>query len=94
MPLDALIIDSQDNVATAVRRLDKGEVIHISSRDQTVTLCESIPLGHKLALRDIGRGQPVVKYGEIIGLATRDITTGEHVHIHNVEGRKGRGDRL
>ncbi len=93
MSLDALIIDSRDNVATAVRGLDKGEVIQIGSSNQSVRLCESIPMGHKLALKDIGRGQPVVKYGEIIGLATRDILTGEHVHVHNVEGRKGRGDR-
>ncbi len=94
MPLDALIIDSRDNVATAVRPLNKGEVIQVGPGDQTVRLSQPIPLGHKLALDDIPRGQAIVKYGEIIGLATEDITKGEHVHVHNVEGRKGRGDRI
>jgi altronate dehydratase small subunit len=35
----------------------------------------------------------VIKYGETIGLATSDISPGEHVHVHNVEGQRGRGDR-
>ena len=34
------------------------------------------------------------KYGEVIGAATRDIRVGEHVHVHNVEGKRGRGDRV
>ena len=45
---------------------------------------ETVPAGHKYALRSIGAGEPVVKYGEIIGRATRDIAEGEWVHTHNV----------
>lgn len=44
-----------------------------------------IPFGHKAALVAMRRGDPVVKYGVVIGHATADITPGEHVHVHNVE---------
>ncbi len=46
---------------------------------------ESIPAGHKFALRDIAKGEYVIKYGEIIGRATSDIQKGEWVHTHNVK---------
>ena len=44
----------------------------------------TIPAGHKYALRAIGKGETVIKYGEIIGRATQDIAKGEWVHTHNV----------
>ncbi|WP_408646628.1 UxaA family hydrolase [Thermus sediminis] len=43
-----------------------------------------MPLGHKLALRDIGEGETVREYGEAIGRATRPIPAGAHVHTHNL----------
>ncbi|MDQ6598863.1 SAF domain-containing protein [Bacillus salipaludis] len=39
-------------------------------------------------------GEDILKYGEVIGLATTDIEPGEHVHIHNLEGKRGRGDKV
>jgi altronate dehydratase small subunit len=54
---------------------------------------QPIPFGHKIALVDIEADQPVIKYGEVIGLATEKIARGQHVHVHNVEGLKGRGDQ-
>lgn len=45
---------------------------------------ESVPAGHKFALRDITSGEQIVKYGDPIGVATQDIRQGEHVHTHNV----------
>ena len=45
---------------------------------------ETVPAGHKYALRSIGKGEAVIKYGEIIGRATQDIAEGEWVHTHNV----------
>lgn len=44
-----------------------------------------IPAGHKFALKDIKRGEPIIKYGEIIGRASNDIKKGEWVHTHNVK---------
>ena len=83
----AIIIDKNDNVATALRPLRQGESIG------DVTTIQNIPVGHKYALTDIELSQPVIKYGETIGMATANILAGEHVHIHNAEGSRGRGDR-
>jgi altronate dehydratase small subunit len=75
--------------------LARGEVLEIPAEDGTVRLAlqEDIPFGHKLALRSVAAGDRVVKYGEVIGVATRPIAAGDHVHVHNVDGLRGRGDR-
>ncbi len=44
----------------------------------------AVPSGHKIALRAIRKGDPVRKYGQVIGVASADIAPGEHVHLHNV----------
>lgn len=95
MSIDALIVNPCDNVATAVRRLPTGEIAHLKAGDRTIDvfLTESIPFGHKFAVNDIARAEKIVKYGETIGLATEDIACGQHVHVHNVEGLRGRGDK-
>ena len=49
---------------------------------------KGIPAGHKIALRDIAQGQPVRRYNQIIGFASRPIRAGEHVHVHNVAVRE------
>jgi altronate hydrolase len=53
------------------------------ARDAT----KGIPAGHKIAVRDIAQGQPVRRYNQIIGFASRPIRAGEHVHVHNVAMR-------
>ena len=45
---------------------------------------DQIPLGHKVAIKEIRSGNPIIKYGEIIGKATKAIAAGQHVHVHNV----------
>lgn len=57
-----------------------------------IVLLNTIPFGHKIALREIAKGEDVVKYGEVIGRATQDIDIGEYVHIHNVESKRGRNN--
>jgi altronate dehydratase small subunit len=95
MSLSALVVDKKDNVATALRQLEEGDSISVEVEDGVVAvvLRQSIPFGHKFSLKDIERGEPVIKYGETIGQATEKINRGEHVHIHNVEGLRGRGDK-
>ena len=95
MSLSALVLQKDDNVATAVRPLEAGGNIGVVVGRDTlnIRLLQSIPFGHKFALRDISQGGRIIKYGETIGLATVKIDMGEHVHIHNVEGLRGRGDR-
>jgi altronate dehydratase small subunit len=95
VPQSAIIVDAKDNVATALRRLEQGTFVHLETEDSSldIVLRQTVPLGHKFALKDIETGEPIIKYGETIGLATRKIVKGEHTHVHNVEGLRGRGDR-
>ncbi len=89
------MLDEKDNVATAIADLKAGNVITVNSENGavSVSLTQDIPLGHKFALKDIRRGGAIVKYGEIIGRAKNSLHQGEHAHVHNVEGLRGRGDR-
>jgi altronate dehydratase small subunit len=91
----AILIDKKDNVATALCQLGKGDSVQVGVEDCAIDtiLLQDIPFGHKFALRDIQQGEAIIKYGEAIGLATKQIRHGEHVHVHNVESQKGRGDK-
>lgn len=73
-----LKIHPDDLVAVALAPLSAGTVVEI--QDQTVTLKEDIPQGHKFALADIRAGKPVIKYGSPIGVAKKDIPCGAWVH--------------
>jgi len=67
-----------DPVVVALRDLTPGEVA------ESVVLREPVERGHKVAVRAIEAGEPVRKYGQIIGIASRPIVPGEHVHTHNL----------
>jgi (2R)-sulfolactate sulfo-lyase subunit alpha len=58
--------------------------------DETISLkaLDSVPLGHKIALRDIKADETVLKYGHDVGRAIRDIGKGRHVHIHNLKTKR------
>lgn len=85
-----------DNVATVLENVDAGEQIAASIGRETRTLVaeESIPFGFKVALDNIPMGGSVLKYGEVIGKASVSIKKGQLVHIHNLEGTRGRGDLI
>ena len=87
---NAMIIDAKDNVAVAIEPIAKGDnaVYVCEGREVSLPALEDITIYHKLAIRDIAKGEPVVKYGEHIGIASSDIKAGEHVHVHNVEGHR------
>ena len=87
----ALRISVADNVAVALEPLQPGSVVEFPGC--RVVARDVIPSGHKIALSSIAAGQPVIKYGSPIGLATAAIQVGEHVHTHNLESTRGRGDR-
>src|SRR5262249_39390226 len=72
----------EDNVAVAARNLPAGSELQLNAAP--FTLGQRIGLGHKIALRDIKSGEPIYKYGQIIGFAGEDIPAGSHVHVHNV----------
>lgn len=80
----ALSIHPADNVATALEDLAPGEIEILGEGSRSsVNAVESIHSGHKLALKGIAAGEPVVKFGVDIGHATADIPEGAWVHTHN-----------
>ncbi len=78
----AILLHSRDNVAIARLALPPGQSIDV--QNVTVLTTAPIPAGHKFATRAIPPGEPVYRYGSVIGFATKPIAPGDHVHVHNV----------
>ena len=91
----ALAAHPGDGVANALDDLAPGEAFACSGagKECNLTAKERIPFGFKVALVPIPKGGDIIKYGEVIGRASRDIAPGDCVHVHNVEGKRGRGDQ-
>ncbi|MER2183773.1 MAG: UxaA family hydrolase, partial [Clostridia bacterium] len=75
-------ITERDMVAVALKPLKAGETVSYGSGE--ITLTDDLPMGHKAALRDIRKGEAVIKYGFPIGEATENIPAGSHVHTSNL----------
>ena len=96
MSIDAIILHTNDNVATAVQELKAGQdvTIRLDRELSHIIIQEDIPYGHKFTLRQVRHGEEILKHGEVIGRATSDIGPGRHAHVHNIESMRGRGDLL
>ena len=79
----AVVLRSDDTVAVAARPIPRGFALQLAGR--TIEVREPIGLGHKVALADISPGEPVRKYGQIIGFASKPIPAGSLVHVHNLK---------
>ena len=90
MPSKAILLNTKDAVATALTDLKKGERVSVSLDDRAVdvVLLVNIPFGHKYALRDIAKGEEILKYGMPIGKALNDIPAGDWVHVHNCRSER------
>lgn len=75
-------INDSDNVAVALELVRKGEVLDVS--ENRITVKDDIPQGHKIALKDFGKGENIIKYGFPIGHATTAISSGSWIHTHNM----------
>ena len=78
----AVHLRPQDNVAVARKPIPSGTTFAFDGG--TFTLPKGIGMGHKFALVAIKEGDPIHKYGQVIGFAGRNVAPGEHVHVHNV----------
>lgn len=76
-------IDEKDNVATALTEIPKDAMAEVigEAAVHEINAVDAIPVGHKIALRDIQKGEPIVKYGVVIGSASADIGRGTWVHL-------------
>ena len=92
----ALKVDDLDNVATIFANgIVDGTEVEVRDKkghSEIIAVHGDVPYGHKIALRDIAKGEPIMKYGESIGAASHDIKKGDYVHIHNMDAMRGRGD--
>jgi len=79
---DVLRVHPRDDVLVALRDLQPGDAVRWSTA--ALAARSLVPRGHKIAVKSIGAGAVVHKYGWPIGRATRDIVAGEHVHTHNL----------
>ncbi|MFL5800374.1 MAG: UxaA family hydrolase [Roseiflexaceae bacterium] len=78
----ALRLHPEDDIAVALVPLAAGRQIRLDG--QSLRLATAVNPGHKVALRAVAPGQPLRRYGQVIGFATRPIAPGDHVHTHNL----------
>lgn len=88
-----LVHDRKDTVGVVVvEGLKAGtDMLTVITADNSAFRLQSkmdVPIGHKIALRDIRKGDTVWKYGQDIGVAVADIAKGEHVHVHNLKTKR------
>jgi altronate dehydratase small subunit len=81
----AILLNIKDDVATALTALKAEQKVEVElgSVSYSTIVTEDIEFGHKYALRDIAKGEDILKYGLPIGKALADIKVGEWVHVHN-----------
>ena len=90
-----IIMSDKDNVAVALSDLKAGTSIQFSvaGAEKSIDLMDNIQFGHKFSLELLSVGEEIYKYGHVIGLATEAVEAGRHVHVHNVESIRARGDK-
>ncbi len=91
-----LRMHAKDNVAVCLADGKPDEAVALTAKNgeklDAVKLMDETPFAHKVALKEIPAGEHVIKYGEIIGVATQNIQTGQWVHVHNLQGLRGKGE--
>lgn len=84
-----LLHEASDDVGVAAIDIQAGEEVEAVTLEgklvTSVKVIENIPLGHKVAMRDMASGKHVQEYSRDIGYATQDIPFGAHVHVHNIK---------
>ena len=88
-----IVHDKADNVGViVVEDVKAGQALTgwVMEGDGTITLkaVDAVPLGHKIALQDIKKGETILKYGHDIAKVIAPIGTGRHVHVHNIKTKR------
>lgn len=90
--INCIKVNRIDNVVTLIKEILIGGELFGKDVLPGLRSSSMLQLGHKIAIEEIKEGDMVIKYGETIGCASRMIKPGEHVHVHNMVGGRGRGD--
>lgn len=86
--VNALLISAEDNVVTVIKEVKTGEkVVFDDGGKITEIVTSGVPAYHKIARREIRKDENVIKYGQIMAVATQDIKMGEHIHTHNITSK-------
>jgi len=84
-----LLHETSDDVGVAVMDLKSGEEIAVVTLEgqpvKDIKLVTDVPLGHKVAMRELRLDKEIIEYGRAIGAATTAIAAGEHAHVHNIK---------
>ena len=92
MAYQAVAHRTNDDVAVAVQDLAPGTTVHVRVLKEAgsfeLEARDEIPLGHKIALRDLPTDHEVTEYGELTGTMTDAVQQGGHVHVHNIQSRR------
>ncbi|MEK5231426.1 UxaA family hydrolase [Lysinibacillus sp. FSL K6-0232] len=83
---NTILLNPIDNIVVALQNIEINDIVANSHMKNTIKAISTIPYGHKIAIRAIKAGEKIMKYGECMGIATKDIQIGEHVHVQNVRG--------
>ncbi len=90
-----LLHEPNDDVGVAVMDLMAGDEIEAVTLEGnsvcSIILAEDVPLGHKVAMRDLSKDKHIIEYGEEIGYAYMPIKIGAHVHVHNIKSLRWSG---
>jgi len=84
--VNAICLDNADNNVTLAANAKAGDTVVFleDGNEKSVEALEDVPAWHKMAVKPVEAGGNVLKYGAIIGKATKDISPGKHVHVHNM----------
>lgn len=90
-----LLHEPDDDVGVAVMDLSAGDTVEAVTLEgepvTEITLANDVPLGHKVAMRDLTKEKHIIEYGEEIGQAYANIVQGAHVHVHNIKSLRWSG---
>ncbi len=84
MDVNAVLINEKDNVVVAIKAIKSGEAL-VGVAGVAVRANADVMKNHKVAIKAVAAGSPIVKYGESIGLASKDVAAGDWVHTHNLK---------
>lgn len=84
--IDALVLNRADNIAVCLHDIPASTEILVKNNQDTFVMktVDAISRGHKIAIQDMTKGEKIIKYSENIGVITKDVRKGSHIHIHNI----------